>query len=375
MNQHVRSFFQVPSGRGHHVPAARVGAGIAIPLLVVILAGRVDLSVYVIFGALTGVFGRIEAHSLRFRHLSRAGALMSAGVVAGAAASVAGAGPWEVVVAGTVLAGIFSVVSEWWGLRPAGPFFYLFAFTTTAAVPFTGHLWEAAVAVAGSVATVLVLGWLGLVDPRRWRPAEAQDVPTGSALCPVAVRAVRYMIAVGLAGAVAAALGWGHHNWAMLAATAPIAAAGLGGALAKAAHSIVGTYVGVGLSAVLLGVDWSPVQLALLLAVLLFASEVFVIRHQSLALVFLTPVALMLTAFVVSTPAQQLIRDRAWDTTLGAAVAVAVISASAPITSRLRAVRSRRESCPTAGQVLAEECAGSRTVSGHQRFGEDSRSR
>lgn len=358
MNQHVRSFFQVPSGRGHHIPAARVGAGIAIPLLVVILAGRVDLSVYVIFGALTGVFGRVEAHAVRFRHLSQAGVLMGASVIAGAAASTAGAGPGDVVVAGTVLAGILSVVSEWWGLRPAGPFFYLFAFTTTAGVPFTGPLWETAVAVGGSVATVLVLGWIGLVDPRRWRPAEAQDLSPRATLAPVVLRAGRYMLAVGTAGAVAAVLGWGHHNWAMLAATAPLAAVGLSGAVAKAAHSIVGTYVGVGLSAILLGVDWSPVQLALVLAVLLFASEAFVIRHQSLGLVFLTPVALMVTAFVVAAPAQQLIRDRAWETTLGAAVGVTLILASHPVASRVRTLLSRRENSPTGAQPPPRVLAG-----------------
>lgn len=273
MNQHVRSFFQVPSGRGHRLPAARVGAGIVIPLLVVILTGRVELSVYVIFGALTGVFGRVEAHAVRFRHLSQAGVLMGVSVIAGAAASTAGMGLWEVVVSGSVLAGVLSVVSERWGLRPAGPFFYLFAFTTTAGVPSTGPLWEAVVAVMGSAATVLLLGWVGLVDPRRWRPAEPQDLSPRTALRPMVLRAGRYMLAVGAAGTVAAALGWGHLNWAMLAATAPIAAAGLSGAVAKAAHSIVGTYLGVGLSAVLLGVEWSPVQLALLLAVLLFASE------------------------------------------------------------------------------------------------------
>lgn len=45
-------------------------------------AGRVDLSVNVIFGSLTGVFGRVEAHALRFWHLSQARSLMGAVLVA-----------------------------------------------------------------------------------------------------------------------------------------------------------------------------------------------------------------------------------------------------------------------------------------------------
>lgn len=67
------------------------------------------------------------------------------------------------------------------------------------------------------------------------------------------------------------------------------------------------------------------------------------IRHQSLGLVFLTPVALMMTDFVISTPAQQLIRDRVWETTLGAAVAMTLILTTDPLTSRVGALRAWRK--------------------------------
>lgn len=326
MKTHIRDFFHLPSGRGHHGPALRVGAGIAVPLMVVVLLGRLDLSVYVIFAALTGVFGRADPHWLRFKHLVFAGALMSASVIAGAAASMAHLTSWTVVAIGTVMAGGLSVVSDWWGLRPAGPFFYLFAFTTAAGVPFTGALWEAVVAVIGTGAVVVVLGFVGVLYTRRWRsPAPGRGHQLHPPRLMLMARSARYAAAVSVSGSVAISLELGHFNWAMLAATAPIAATDVPGALARTVHNIVGTYVGVALSAVLLLVEWTPLGLVLLLALLQFASEVYVIRHYSLALIFLTPMALMMTTFGVNTPAHLLIYDRIVGTTIGATLAAILV--------------------------------------------------
>ena len=90
-------------------------------------------------------------------------------------------------------------------------------------------------------------------------------------------------------------------------------------------HRTVGTYGGVLLTACLLTVKWSPLQLAVLLAALQFVGEVFVIRHYSIALVWMTPVALMMTGFVAPKPAGVLVTERAVETTLGAGIAFLVI--------------------------------------------------
>ena len=337
VKSHLQDFLHLPSGRGHRGPAARVGIGIALPLLAVVLLGRLDLCVHVIFGSLTGVFGRADAPRLRFQHLAIAGALMSGSVIAGAASASAGLGPWAVTFAAVVVAAVLSVVSDRLQLRPAGPFFFLYAFTTTAGVPEQGQLWEAALAAAGSAATVVALGFLS----RRSFPDSTTRAPRPQPArvgWPEALaRASRYAVAVGAAGSVAIASGLGHHHWAILAATAPIAAADLAGAANRVVHSIIGTFAGVALTGALLLVDWSPLGLALLLAALQFANELYAVRHYSLALVFLTPVALMMTSFVVATPARELIGDRVVETGIGAALALLLVSA----TSRLRPLSER----------------------------------
>lgn len=303
----------------------RVAAGLLIPLLVLILLGRTDLTMCAIFGSLTGVFGRSEPHWRRLRHQAQSGVLMILTVTAGVSMSLAGRSDWEVVAAATVIAGIISVAADYLRVRPAGPFTYIFAFTATAAAPFTGTVGEAALAAGGGAVTAVVLGIAGRAHARRHSPHLHRPAVPPPNWRAILQHSGRYVAAVAAAGSLAVVAGPGHSYWAMLAACAPIAAASTARAPLRAAHFIAGTYAGVLLSALLLQPDWTPVQLAVLLTLLQFAGEMYVIRHYALAMVFLTPVALLMTGFVSTQPVRDLTIDRAVETTIGAAVAVAVV--------------------------------------------------
>lgn len=329
----LHEIFAVPSGRGHRFPAVRVAAGLLIPLLVLILLGRTDLTLCAIFGSLTGVFGRTEPHWRRLRHQTLPGVLMCLTVVAGVSMSVAGRSDWEVVAAATLVAGVISVAADALRVRPAGPFTYIFAFTATAAAPFSGSIGEAALAVSGSVLTAVLLGVAGRLHARTHTPGLQPRTPPRTLRQPaprpdwtrILMHSGRYVAAVAAAGSLALLLGPGHSYWAMLAACAPIAAADAARAPLRAGHFILGTYAGVLLSALLLQPDWTPVQLAVLLALLQFGGEMYVIRNYGLAMVFLTPVALLMTGFVSTQSVWDLTVDRAVETTIGALVAVVVI--------------------------------------------------
>lgn len=351
MKTYARDFLTLPPARGHRIPALRVAAGIAIPLVVLVLMGRPDLTIYAVFGALTGVFGRVEPHWLRLKHQSFAGLIMCASIVGGIAVGGAGISAWGLVGATTLLAGVLSLLADYLRLRPAGPFFYLFAFTASAAVPFGGHLWEAAATGAASVAVALVLGFAGRLIARRTEPDRQLGERPHAPWPRMLMHAGRYLVAIGVAGSISVSLGWGHQYWAMVAAAAPIAAADATGGLVRAVHRIIGTYGGVLLTALLLTVQWDMLSLAVLLAGLQFVGEVFVVRHYSIALVFMTPVALMMTGFIAPGPAGALVGDRALETTVGAAVAFAVIWVT---TRRQRTLeRNRRTGVVLAGGTVA----------------------
>lgn len=85
----------------------------------------------------------------------------------------------------------------------------------------------------------------------------------------------------------------------MVAACAPIAAADASGAMVRGIHRLIGSSGGVLLAFIRLLVDGPRWQLVLLLSVLQFIGEIYVVRHYSLALVFMTPVASMMTEFVL----------------------------------------------------------------------------
>lgn len=111
----------------------------------------------VLFGAMTGVFGRPKRPARRFQQLCRGELFMTIEVVGGIAASVAGLGHWKVTLISSAVAGILSLVVDILRLRPTALLLWLFAFTTTAIISFPGHLAEAALATGITVAFILVL--------------------------------------------------------------------------------------------------------------------------------------------------------------------------------------------------------------------------
>ena len=98
------------------------------------------------------------------------------------------------------------------------------------------------------------------------------------------------------AGTIATMVGLGHNYWAMVAAVAPIAGPSLSpaGQEGRAPHprNLRRVWPPTGL---LLAPHPAPWVLVLMVIVLQFAAEMFVLRHYALALIFITPLALIMT--------------------------------------------------------------------------------
>jgi uncharacterized membrane protein YccC len=125
---------------------------------------------------------------------------------------------------------------------------------------------------------------------------------------------------------VATLLGIGHNYWAILSAIVPLAAATRATRLQRAVHRVLGTVGGLGLTALLLAIPLVPWQLVLVLIVLQFLTEMFVIRHYSLALLFITPLALLMSQLAAPVADRgSLLADRLLETIIGVAVGVVVV--------------------------------------------------
>ena len=323
----ARQLFAVRPHAGAHRVALRVGISVLVPLLVVVAIGRPEWSTYAAFGAFTSLYGRNRVHLSRLRMQATLGVLLTVSVALGVLVGSLDARSWWSVPIAAVLAGGGAILSDLQDWHPPGPLFLVFAFSVTASIPSRVSEIPLAVAVsaAASVFAVLVgtVGWL-----RRPMPT-APDLGRRSLGTLWHRRVVqrhllRYLPAVVLAGSTATVMGIGHPYWAMVSAVVPMAAPDLVGQLIRAAHRLLGTFLGLGLSAVLLALDARGLALVLLIVALQVLAELFVGRNYGLALIFVTPLALLMGEIAVPHPAAELLADRGTETLIGVFFAIAL---------------------------------------------------
>lgn len=325
----TKEFFYIPPTRGQHLVATRMFIGLAIPSLLLLLAGHPELVIYAAFGCFTGMYGRGEPHQLRLFHQLSAGLFLCSCVLAGILFSASPLGLWAFVAVETLLAGLASVVTDRLRLRPIGPFFGIFAFGACAATPLTAAPWIPAGVAVLAAACAMGVGFAGWFRVRIWRPGHRRSAildPPRPLRRDLATGAM-YMLSVGLAGALAAAMGWGHPYWAMASAAVPLSAVGLAGGMGRGFHRVIGTYAGLLVATCALAASTHPAVLVLLVIAFQFPTELYIVRHYALSLVFFTPLILAMTYLANPGSIRNLVVDRAAQTTIGAAVGMLTLFA------------------------------------------------
>ena len=335
----VRALHRLEPADNDHLAALRVALSVAVPSLVLLVAGRADLIIYAVFGALTGMYGRSEPHQLRLRHQSQAALVLLSGVGVGIFLSVNHVHSWWLVGVEALLAGAGSVFADKVRLKPNGPFFGILALGACASVA-TDVPWYAALLVAAaSAAFSLAVGFAGWVRARTWQPGAGRDVVSlrGPAGRLAAIHAARYVLAVGAAGTLGVLSGSGHPHWAMAAAAVPLSGADLPSSVRRGVHRIVGTFLGLAVTAVVLFPGlWLPAEffadhyiavLAVLVIVFQFTTELFMTRHYGIAMVSFTPVILLMSQLAAPIDPAVLIMERGVETLVGALVGVLVVVA------------------------------------------------
>ena len=273
------------------------------------------------------MYGRGETHQLRLVHQAQAAAVLLTGVTIGVALSITHIEVWALIAIEASLAGLGSLVADKIQLRPAGPFFGIFALGACASIPTVVGLWTAALICAASAVFSLIVGFAGWFRRRAWdstarRSREPLSRPW---LSKAGVHATRYVVAVAAAGVLGLVFGIGHAYWAMAAAAVPLAGADLPSRVQRGVHRIFGTFAGLGLTAGILLLHPSTTVLVILVMVLQFPTELFMARHYGLALTFFTPVILLMTQLASPIDPISLLTDRGWETLLGAVVGIAVV--------------------------------------------------
>jgi Fusaric acid resistance protein-like len=310
--------------RADLLPALRVAVSVVGPLVLLRLTGHIEASLYAAFGAFAAIYARRGPHLDRLLMQGGAGLLLIGCVTAGTAVSSRDAGPWPTVLGTATAAAVASVVSDRLRWLPPGPLFAVFGFGACASAPAQpGDVPVALLVSTGAAGFAVLVGaggaalWLRRREPRP-RPAQ----PDWRALIE---RATAYFAAALVSGGAAAVLGLHHGYWAAVAAVVPMAASGTEGRLVRAWHRLWGTAAGLVLAAVLLASDPGGWAVVALVAVLQVGAELFVLHHYATALVFVTPMALLMSRLASSGPVLPLLADRAVTTVIGVAVGVLAV--------------------------------------------------
>lgn len=322
------SLFAFAPSRGRRWPLALQAAlGISVPIAVMTLAGEPALGYIAASGAFTVLFLGSAAVVDRARALP----LIAAGLVGSAALGVLVAGNAVLVGIGVVLVAVASAaIAFGFRLGPPGPLFFVLVFGLSAHVVDSSAIapltYVAALAAGCVFSYLLALTPLLLPRSRAVTPRPLRDLLPGPALSPGSrVLVLRVAVVAVLGVLLGLVIDPTRTYWIVGSAVAVVGvAAARRAAFERGLHRMLGTVVGAGLYALLALLHPAGLWLALLLGALQFTIELVVVRHYALALVFITPLVLLLTgAATGDIGSMDVAGERIVDTLVGAALGAA----------------------------------------------------
>jgi uncharacterized membrane protein YccC len=321
-----------PHGDAHFV-ALRAAVSTLVPLVVLAVAGRLDLSMYAAFGAFTALYGRNHVHVPRLRMQLRLGGLLTLVVGAGVLVGVSPDRAWLAVPLAALLASACTLLSERQDWHPPGALFPVFAFTACASLESEPRDVAVALAVAAaSAAFAVVVGNVGAFWRRRRvpRPERTERTERTGPRPPVrrpvqVLRFPRNGVAVLLAGTLATGVGIGHPYWAMVSAVVPLVARDFGAQLVRGTQRVIGTFLGLAVTGVLLALEPSAWVVIALIVALQAGAELLIGRNYALALTCVTPLALLAVHLASGgSDPWVLVVDRGLETVIGVAIGLGV---------------------------------------------------
>ncbi|MFJ8886176.1 FUSC family protein [Streptomyces sp. NPDC102402] len=197
-------------------------------------------------------------------------------------------------------------------------------------------------------------------DTAALRATELLIGPTGSSrhYGPLVVSAVRMTLGTGAAGGLAVLLDLEHGYWAAISAAAVLHSVNLRTTAQRAAQRALGTAVGLLLALAVLGARPEALVLVLAIVGLEFLLECVVARNYGLGVVFLTPLALLLSDLSTPAPAGELILDRVLGSGLG--IVVGLVCALLVVHDRAAVrVDHALAACTEAADLAERSLAGS----------------
>ncbi|WP_347123859.1 FUSC family protein [Microbacterium sp. SY138] len=324
---------RVEPHRGDHRVALRAAVSVAVPLLVLWMLGRLDLSIYASFGAFAALYGRHDVFRDRIRMQASAGCVILASMLIGTALSVLTAPAAVSILVVAVIASAVTLLAYTMRWHPPGPLFPVFAVGACATIPATAASFGDVLVVGGPSVLfgLAITALVGIFTRSTADVALKARQPVGPIAGEMAVSVGIAIVGAGFAGLL---IMDSHWYWAAVGAVAAVSGPQLNARVIRGIQRLVGTLLGVLVAAGILAIDLPPLAVIALVVVLQAAAELFVGRNYGIAMVFITPLALLMVHLAAPTPVDMLLQDRAIETVIGVAVGTLVAVASAALRRR-----------------------------------------
>lgn len=225
-----------------------------------------------------------------------------------------------------LIAMLVAMVVRFYRLSPPGAMFFVMAASIAAFTPSSPL--EAPMRIGlitlGCLQAALIAFVYSLVHLRVRAPAPIEPLPP-PAFDFVIVDSIIIGASVGLSLAIAQALQMPRAYWVPISCLAVVQGVSLRAVWNRQVHRIAGTGVGLGLAWALIAAPLDPWSIALLVTGLSFIIETLVVRHYGFAVVFITPVTILLAeaSTLGAAPAGEVMQARFLDTVLGCVVGLA----------------------------------------------------
>jgi hypothetical protein len=324
----IASLFRLAPSHGPRWPVATQAAiSITVPIAVMSLVGMPQLG----FQAAAGAFTALHVSSLRPRERAKVLPFVALVLVAATAVGIAAGGSMLWTLIGLVVTTIAASAFVYgFALGAPGPLFFVLVFGLaahiTATVPDVDPVVFLIAVAAGCCFSYLVALTPLLRSHVRREPARAlREIMPG----PVwDEKALTLLVRASTVAVVGAALGVvvdpERAYWIVSAGVAVVGiAVERRVTVTRGLHRMVGTVAGAAIYPLLILVPWGGVWLALLLGGLQFLIELVVVRHYALALLFITPLVLLITGAATGDIGSAAVAgERIVDTIVGSTVGV-----------------------------------------------------
>jgi uncharacterized membrane protein YccC len=306
-----------PSTRHWHIPFL-ASLCVGFPALIGVNFGRFDAGIMASIGALVILYMPHTSIPHRMVTLATCSLGLTACFALGVSTSF---NPYVSAAVLGLTTTLVTLITRFYALPPPGSFFFILVAAVAGTLPFDPALIPVHVGlfVLGGIQACLLAFLYSLLVARKAAPSASPPLERrAEGIIPDSV-----VIGLFVGGSLLLAqiLGLDNPYWVPISCAAIMQGASFRAVWHRKVHRIIGTAIGMGLAWVIFSLPLSPWELVGAIMALNFMVEFLVVRNYGLAVIFITPLTVLLAeASKVALPPDQLVLARMSDIVLGSVI-------------------------------------------------------